>query len=111
MRHGGTRSHRRGRRAFGPVAVSGLAVVSMLAFGTVAVAATGTIVLSKHGPANEGPYPYAYPATGHVKVGTGKTGATLTGPTLCPIADPRPVAATTTAQPISDLVHLPMAVT
>ena len=73
MRHGGSGTHQRGRRALGPVAVSGLAAIAVLAFGTVAVAATGTIVLSKHGPATEGPYPYAYPASGHVKAGTGKT--------------------------------------
>jgi len=76
------------RRRFGVVAVSGLAVVSMLALSAVAIAGGGP-VLTKSGPSNEGPYPYAYPASGNIKAGTGKTvnGTTCT-PTTAQFAGP-----------------------
>jgi len=64
------------------VAVSGLAVVSMLALSAVAIAGGGP-VLTKRGPSNEGPYPYAYPASGNIKAGTGKT---LSGTACTPTA-------------------------
>jgi hypothetical protein len=62
------------------VAVSGLAVVSMLALSAVAMAAGGP-ALTKSGASNEGPYPYAYPASGNIKAGTGKT---VSGTTCTP---------------------------
>jgi hypothetical protein len=37
------------------------------------VGAAGTPVLAKSGPSGEGPYPWVYPASGHVKAGTGST--------------------------------------
>jgi hypothetical protein len=62
------------------VAVSGLAAISMLALSGVAIAAGGP-VFTKSGPSNEGPYPYAYPASGNIKAGTGKT---VSGTTCTP---------------------------
>jgi len=61
---------RRPSRRF--VTLSGLAVVAMLTLSAVG-AATGGPVLTTSGPANEGPYPYAYPASGKIKAGTGTT--------------------------------------
>jgi hypothetical protein len=72
MRIIGVRSESAGRRRVGFTAVSAVAVVSMLALSAVAVAAGGP-VLAKKGAANEGPYPYAYPASGKIHAGTGKT--------------------------------------
>jgi len=46
--------------------------LSSLALAGVAAGSSGP-VLSKSGPANEGPYPWAYPATGKVTVGSGTT--------------------------------------
>ena len=75
----GRRTGKAGQRKLGFVVVSGLAAVSMLTLSAAAFAASGP-VLSKKGPANEGPFPYAYPASGNIKAGTGKTvsGATCT---------------------------------
>ncbi len=68
-----TRRHRRTR--FGParVGVTVLVAVAGLALGGVAGGTPSTPVLTKSGPANEGPYPWKYPATGSVKVGSGTT--------------------------------------
>jgi hypothetical protein len=68
----GRGAERSGTRRFGLVVVTGLAVLSSLTLTAVAVAASGT-VLSKKGPSSEGPYPYAYPASGNIKAGTGTT--------------------------------------
>jgi len=68
----GRRSRKAGHRKLGFVVVSGLAAVSMLTLSAAAVAASGP-GLTKKGPANEGPYPYAYPASGNIKAGTGTT--------------------------------------
>jgi hypothetical protein len=38
-----------------------------------AAGAAGTSDLAKSGPSGEGPYPWAYPASGHLKAGTGTT--------------------------------------
>jgi len=46
--------------------------MSSLALAGVAAGSSGP-VLSKSGSANEGPYPWAYPATGKVTVGSGTT--------------------------------------
>jgi len=62
-------SGQRGARA---VAVSLLAVIAALGVSGIAFAA-GSAVLTARGPGNEGPYPYAYPASGHITAGTGKT--------------------------------------
>jgi len=69
------RTGRLGRFGVARSAVTGLVVMGTLALAGVAGGATGGISLSKSGPADEGPYPYAYPATGAatVKVGTGTT--------------------------------------
>jgi hypothetical protein len=40
---------------------------------TVGASAATAPTLTKHGPANEGPYPWKYPASGNVKVGSGTT--------------------------------------
>jgi len=64
----------RPRRFASPKALLTVAVaLSALALGGGAGGSTGGAVLSKSGPADEGPYPYAYPATGSVKVGQGTT--------------------------------------
>ena len=75
----GRRFRKAGHRKLGFVVVSGLAAVSMLTLGAAAFAAGGP-VLSKKGATNEGPYPYAYPASGNIKAGTGTTvnGSTCT---------------------------------
>jgi len=64
-------SGQRGARA---VAVSLLAVIAALGVSGIAFAA-GSAVLTARGPGNEGPYPYAYPASGHITAGTGKASA------------------------------------
>jgi hypothetical protein len=51
----------------------------------VAGASGPASVLTKLGPAGEGPYPWAYPASGHIKVGTGTT---VTG-TACTPSTPQ----------------------
>jgi hypothetical protein len=64
----------RPRRFASPKALLTVAVaLSALALGGAAGGSTGGAVLSKSGPADEGPYPYAYPASGSVKVGQGTT--------------------------------------
>jgi hypothetical protein len=64
----------RPRRFASPRAVLTAAVaLSAVALGGVAGGSTSGLVLSKSGPADEGPYPYAYPASGNVKVGQGTT--------------------------------------
>jgi hypothetical protein len=68
----GLKSGRAGHRKLGLVAVTGVAVVSMLALSAVSFAAAGPS-LTKSGPSNEGPYPYAYPASGKIHAGTGTT--------------------------------------
>jgi hypothetical protein len=50
-----------------------LVALGCLALVGVAGGSTAGVVLSKSGPANEGPYPYTYPATGSVAVGSGTT--------------------------------------
>ena len=47
--------------------------LSALALSGVAGGSTSGPVLTKSGPADEGPYPYAYPASGKVSIGTGTT--------------------------------------
>ena len=68
----GPKSGRAGHRKLGLVAVTGVAVFSMLTLSAVAFASGGP-TLTKSGPANEGPYPYAYPASGKIQAGTGTT--------------------------------------
>ncbi|MGH9007006.1 MAG: hypothetical protein ACRDV6_04715 [Acidimicrobiales bacterium] len=64
----------RPRRLASSKALLAVAVaLSALALGGVAGGSTGGAVLTKSGPADEGPYPYAYPASGTVKVGQGST--------------------------------------
>jgi len=60
------------RRSVAFLALTGLSGVGMLAMSSVVLAASGP-VLTKSGPADEGPYPYAYPASGNIKAGTGST--------------------------------------
>jgi hypothetical protein len=57
----------------GRTGITLLIATSTLALGGVAAGSTGGPVLTKSGPADEGPYPYAYPASGNIKVGTGTT--------------------------------------
>ena len=83
MRIKGLRSRSTGHRKVGFVAASALAAVAMLTLSAVAVAASGPILATK-GAGNEGPYPYAYPASGKIAAGTGTTlgGAKCTPGTL-----------------------------
>jgi len=60
------------RRRSARAAATVLVAMSSLALAGVAAGSSGP-VLSTSGPANEGPYPYAYPATGKVTVGSGTT--------------------------------------
>ena len=50
-----------------------VSVLVALVAAPTAGAAGSSAVLTKSGPSGEGPYPWAYPASGDVKVGTGKT--------------------------------------
>ncbi len=70
-----TRRLGRPRRRFrlGRSGITLLIAMSTLALAGVASGSTGGPVLTKSGPADEGPYPYAYPASGNIKVGTGTT--------------------------------------
>jgi len=52
--------------------LGGVAISAMVLTMATASAATGPKLLS-HGPANEGPYPWKYPASGKVTVGSGTT--------------------------------------
>jgi hypothetical protein len=67
--------------------VAGVIAVLSLAIGIVPVvsggagAASDGPVLTKSGPSGEGPYPWRYPGSGNVKVGTGKT---ISGQTCSP---------------------------
>jgi len=64
---------RRHRHSGGPLALCvALAALTLGAGGAGATASDG-FLLSTHGPADEGPYPYKYPATGSIQVGSGKT--------------------------------------
>ena len=65
--------HPRRRFRLGRTGITLLIATSTLALGGVAAGSTGGPVLTKSGPADEGPYPYAYPASGNIKVGTGTT--------------------------------------
>ena len=72
MRFIGVRSHRSSNHRVGFVLATSVAVIAMLGIAGVGVAASGP-VLTKSGPADEGPYPYGYPASGGIKAGTGTT--------------------------------------
>ncbi|HEY6428314.1 MAG TPA: hypothetical protein VIX84_13905 [Acidimicrobiales bacterium] len=54
-------------------AVVGAALLTALVIVPVAGASGTSAVLKSSGPAGEGPYPWAYPATGGTKAGTGTT--------------------------------------
>jgi hypothetical protein len=54
-------------------AVVGAALLTALVIVPVAGASGTSAVLKTSGPAGEGPYPWAYPATGGIKAGTGTT--------------------------------------
>ena len=60
--------------------VIGVALLTALVMVPVAGASSTSPVLKTSGPAGEGPYPWAYPASGGIKAGTGTTssGATCT---------------------------------
>jgi len=66
--HGGFR-----RRAIAPVALGTAILFTLVAGATSLAGAAGGSKLDHSGPASEGPYPWKYPATGSVKVGTGTT--------------------------------------
>ncbi len=53
--------------------VLGAALLTALVMVPVAGASSTSPVLKSSGPAGEGPYPWAYPATGGIKAGTGTT--------------------------------------
>ncbi|MGH9046208.1 MAG: hypothetical protein ACRDVW_02725, partial [Acidimicrobiales bacterium] len=87
-------SRRSGRRhRVARTGITLLVALSSLALVGVAAGAAGGPVLTKSGPAGEGPYPYAYPASGKVKIGSGTTvsGTKCTSGTpqfASPYADP-----------------------
>jgi hypothetical protein len=62
--------HRSGRRGLVVVAAT---VAVVFGLSGISVAVGSPLVLKKSGPKNEGPYPYAYPASGNIKAGTGTT--------------------------------------
>lgn len=66
-----------GRMGVGPRAVVALALALLTALVMVptAVASSSSPVLKSSGPSGEGPYPWAYPASGGIKAGTGTTAA------------------------------------
>jgi Periplasmic binding protein len=69
---------------FGSGAATAVAVALLVTLVATPIAgAAGAPVLRKSGPSGEGPYPWAYPASGNIKAGTGKTnaGATCTAGT------------------------------
>ena len=70
-----SRGVRRGRPSFGAGTAIALAVTILVALvsSAGAGAAGNSAVLRTSGPSGEGPYPWAYPASGGIKVGTGKT--------------------------------------
>ena len=53
--------------------VLGVALLTALVMVPVAGASSTSPVLKSSGPAGEGPYPWAYPASGGIKAGTGTT--------------------------------------
>ena len=53
--------------------VLGVALLTALVMVPVAGASSTSPVLKSSGPAGEGPYPWAYPASGDIKAGTGTT--------------------------------------
>src|SRR5580700_7638635 len=55
--------------------VLGVALLTALVMVPVAGASSTSSDLKTSGPAGEGPYPWAYPATGGIKAGTGTTGS------------------------------------
>lgn len=61
------------RFGLGRSGVTILVATSTLALAGVAASSTNGVVLSKSGPANEGPYPFKYPASGKVQAGSGTT--------------------------------------
>jgi hypothetical protein len=66
-------NRRRGRsRSLRGLALGAVAVSSMV-LTTVGASAMAGPKLDTHGPANEGPYPWKYPASGNVSVGSGTT--------------------------------------
>jgi len=76
-RHGFTVAVRRSRWPHPrfKVGTATILAVSLLValVATPTVGAAGTPVLAKSGPSGEGPYPWAYPASGHLPPGTGTT--------------------------------------
>jgi len=69
----GRRGQKRRRFGLGRSGITVLVAASTFALAGVAAGSTTGVILSKSGPANEGPYPYKYPASGNVKVGSGTT--------------------------------------
>ncbi len=69
------RLHRLRRSHFGTsrILVALVVATATLALAGVEAASATAPALSKSGPADEGPYPWAYPASGHIKVGSGTT--------------------------------------
>ncbi len=63
----------RHRSRSAPIGVALLVAVASLALSGIAAGSSSTPVLSKSGPSSEGPYPWKYPASGNVKVGSGTT--------------------------------------
>ncbi|MGH9045860.1 MAG: hypothetical protein ACRDVW_00930 [Acidimicrobiales bacterium] len=60
------------RRRTIPIAIC-LGIMTLSTGAAVAGAASPGVKLSTSGPAGEGPYPYRYPGSGDVQVGSGKT--------------------------------------
>jgi hypothetical protein len=86
MRTGGPGDRHRAR---GPGGVRSRGLVAFVAVATLTLVTVGGaasgVRLSNNGPSSEGPYPYKYPASGSVKVGSGIT----TGGTPCSSGTPQ----------------------
>jgi hypothetical protein len=67
------RARRTVRRRTVRTAAAALIAIGALALAGVAAGTTTGVVLSRSGPSTEGPYPYQYPASGTVKIGSGTT--------------------------------------
>jgi len=70
---GASRHGRSRRRAIAPVALGTAILCTLVAGATIPAGAAGGSKLDRSGPASEGPYPWKYPGSGNVKVGTATT--------------------------------------
>ena len=80
---------RRGPFGLGPGTIGACVAAAALVLTTAVASASSGVKLSNSGPSDEGPYPYQYPASGSVQVGSGKTiGGTTCTPGTAQFASP-----------------------